>query len=373
MWNKQSWIVLEYILGAALMAALLTSSPGKAAPLPEDAIPYEIPDGIWYGAFSGSDAIAVSGGTAEAFFDGTMDLSVIAGQVHGTFDAHGSSSSDTTDGYGIATFDASGELGGTAAEPWMLTHSAAFDFAMIVQGYETSFPMTADQGFDPVDLELTVAANCNSMSGNFDSGVVQSVENANANVLSVKTEFTIIRYTGIASNTPETYSSVLIDLMKEADQLISDTLKNQSLDADLLLEVITKADGLNSGIIYDVTCAYGKAENYFNTAIIGIMVKLVNLAYAHPDWFTAQQINQIAYAALATGAIGAGSPNEDQAVNLTNLLEEITIDKLTEASKSPQPSCGDIYALYTVSQLLGTESLLLKTTDAMNKNHCEGS
>ena len=103
MWNKQSSIVLVYILGAALIAALLTSNPGKAAPLPEDVNPYEIPDGIWYGAFSGSDAIAVSGGTAEAFFDGTMDLSVIAGQVSGSFDAHGSSSSESNEGYGIAT------------------------------------------------------------------------------------------------------------------------------------------------------------------------------------------------------------------------------------------------------------------------------
>jgi len=373
MWNKQSRVVLVYILSTVFAAALLTSIPGRAAQLPEDNLPYEIPDGIWTGAFSGSDVIAVSGGTAEAYFDGTMDLSVIAGQASGSFDANGTSSSESNEGYGIATFNASGELGGTAAEPWMLTHSAFFDFAIIVNGYETSFPISEDHGFMPVDLDLTESANCNSMSGNFDSSVVQSAENANVNVLSVKTEFTIIRFAGIASNTPETYSNVLLELMKQADQLISDTLKNQSLDADLLFEVITKADGLNSGIIYDVTCAYGKTGNYFNTAIIGIMAKLVNLAYAHPDWFTAQQINQIAYAALSTGAIGAGSPNEDQAVNLTNLLEEIATEKLTEASKSPQPNCGDIYAIYTVSQLLSTESLLLKSTEAMNTYQCQGS
>lgn len=371
---QQSRLLLGGILSLFIVTLFLIAKPGKAAPLTQDEyeMPYEIPDGVWFGAFSGSDSIALGGNFAEAFFNGTMDFTVIAGDLHGSFEANGSSSSEGSEGYGIATFSASGELGGTAKEPWMLTHSSAFDYVIEVQGMQTNFQMSMDSGFSAADLILTETANCSSMSGNFDSSVIQSLEDASAKVLGVQTEFTITRFADISTNSSDTYKNKLTDLMIDADKLISETLKNQALDADLLFEVLMKADGLNSGIYYDTTCTYGVGSNKFNTAIVGIIAKLINLAYDHPEWFTSAQINQIAYAAFSTGAIGAGSPNEALALDLTDKLEDMATAKLEDALKNSNPDCGEIYIIYTVAEIIWTESLLNKTTSAMTQFQCKG-
>jgi len=372
---QQFGLLLGSILGVFVVTIFLKASPGQAAHFAQDEYEtlYVIPDGVWVGAFSGSDAISIGGAYAEAYFKGKLNLEVVGGELSGIFKATGSSSSESQDGYGIATFSSKGTLGGRAREPWMQTSSTVFDYAIHAQGYLSEFEVEMSSGFPMVELTLTESANCNSMSGNFDSSVTQSIEETGTNVLSVQTEFTITRISGIADKAPEVYQEELAALMEEADKLISETLKNQTLDTASLMVVILKATDLNSGIYYDNLCSHGTASNKFNTAIVGIIAKLINLAYAHPDWFTAQHLNFIAFAAYTTGAIGAGSPNEELAIELTNKLEKITDNLLQQVEQSQKPDCDIINALYTVAMMLGTESLLPETTDAMNKYQCGGS
>ena len=80
---QQSRLLLGFILSLFIVTLFLIAKPGKAAPLTQDEyeMPYEIPDGVWFGAFSGSDSIALGGNFAEAFFNGTMDFTVIAGDL----------------------------------------------------------------------------------------------------------------------------------------------------------------------------------------------------------------------------------------------------------------------------------------------------
>ncbi len=369
--SRNTRLMLGSILGIFFLAVFCAASPASDTPPPEDEEPIGwIPDGVWVGAFSGSDAINLGETNAEASYDGTLDFDVIAQDVTGFFSAHGFSTSENSESYGIAEFNADGIIDGTAHDPFMKTTSATFDFSVTTQGYNSNFVISETTGFSSVDWTLNQIPNCNQISGNFDAAAMQSMEHAGANVLHVQTEFTIVRTEGIAETDPENYQIRLLDLLKDADQLVSETIANQSLDEDHLWDVITKADALNSGIIIDLSCTTGNFEGHFNSAIIGIMVKLVKLAGAHPEWFTPQQINQITYAAYSVGAIGAGAPNEQIAVELATIIEAIVDNKLAENQKAP--NCGNVLALYLVADIVGAESMLIKTTNAMNQYKCEG-
>ncbi len=351
---------------------LLATAPGMAAPPQVEEAGRWIPDGVWVGAFSGSDSISVSGTQAEASFNGTLSFEVVARQLLGDFTASGFSSSENEVAYALASFNSKGVLQGTADVPIMLPTWSSFDFAINLKDYGTTVEdqLTMTEGFSEMELTVLSFANCNQVSGNFDAGAMQNFDEQNVNVMQLQTEFTATRVSGIYEKDPFQYQFELGQLMIDANQLIADTLANQTLDGDAFFDVLTRAADLDSGIAVDHLCTTGTGGNKFASTIIGIIAKLVNLVYAHPDWFTPIQLNQIAYAAANTGAIGAGAADEALAINLTEKLEKVTSDKLDYYDKNPD--CTMIFALDTVAQYLGTDSLMIKTEGVMASHGCQG-
>ena len=367
---KRDWL-FGVILVTLLIGALLSDSPSQAAELQAGSEGNWIPDGVWVGAFSGSDAISFTDTSAKATFTGTLNLKVVAGLVDGTFENSGFSSSKRPGTSASAKFKTSGVLTGTASNPVMNITSATYDFDVNSQGISTSFQLVEDSGFSPIDLTLVSLANCNQISGNFNASAVQSLESANAKVLNVQTEFTITRTSGIDSLDPGIYQTELAELLKETDLLISETVANEKLDSVKLFSMLSWASDLNGGVNTDNVCTTGaQTPNKFTTAIVGIVAKLIKLAGDHPEWFPSVQVNQLAYAAASVGAIGPGAPNEELAVDLALILENVADAKLAE--NETNPDCSNLSILYAAGKIIGAESMLIKISDAISQYQCGG-
>lgn len=359
-----------------LLAILFVSVNPVFADAPkQDEYPPFIPDGKWVGAFSGADSIFVEGGKAWAAYKGTLSFEVLAGEVAGDFKASGTSESLTSQAYGYAVFNSSGLVQGTAQEPEIHPTKTSMNFEIYPSGVTTPFTYSSSgAGSGSLAMTLKTKFSCTEVHGDFDISTVVYLEEKNALPMDVKTEFNAVRVGGIYNDDPEAYQTKLYDLQDALVDFMLETYKNQSVDGDKLFDLVSKSMGLTLGIISDNSCDpnNGIDRKWFHTMISGMVGKLIDMAYDHPDWFNEYQINQIAFAGFDAGTFGSGAIDPDKATKFEAEVQKVALDKL-KALDHPDPNCDALYALALVGDMLPNPIVYNTAYEIMGKYQCAGS
>jgi hypothetical protein len=286
-----------------LLAVLLILGPATTLPwvarasvlpqIPEP--PPAITDGVWEGVMVSDSTLTGPGASGGGSFYGEMRLTSSGGTLDGSWNLTGTGNVVVEDASGVATYTASGNVGGSSIDPQFAASDVRIDMTITlpdVGPVETSVSMPpGESGIVP----MFTYGTCGQIVGTW---------NVEAEGMVGSGTIVLTRVGDLRPEDAPDYATRVTNLLVDA-YAFTESIETAGGTADLaaLDDLLSRADSLYNALRRSADCGMEEdadVEGYIN--LLGdAMEHLLEFALSHPDAFNVSQLRHLATAAVRTG------------------------------------------------------------------------
>jgi hypothetical protein len=300
-------------------------------------------DGVWVGSLTGSGTVEFDSALLHTAFtsrwQGWFTLVADSGVVtdgQWSMDGNGISHVETEGGSagGHATFVWAGRVGGEATAP-KLGGQATMHMTVVGQSFDITLPR--EQTSSP-QLEI-YTSDCSRVTGDWTAGISNGIQD-NGGESDITGPFIAFNTTG-GPLTLEMATDFARELGVFEQHLLEGNFQHGELST-----LILQAEQLEALLRISPLCAFAATPGTFAVFAYSVVRDLIDRVFAHPGDFDLDDLLFITRAAVRSGVLGAGAPDQDYARRTEEQLMNAFDSRLTLAIAS-----GDRVAVAQIMEL----------------------
>ncbi len=305
-------------------------------------------EGSWRGSLSYNALVVYDDDIPASYYgQGTMYLTVVGGSMEGSFIFNQRTVVEVPDsGTALANANVFGNVTGGALAPELVFDQIHVTSTDAASGVTAELTFTAAELGNPRILVVPTAGSCGSVQGFWNQGFASGLA-AQGEFIAGRQGTWIAHRLGGGEPTPERYEAAMAEIEASANTLIEDLRAGGPWSADIVSDVLGRAENLASGGFRRANCDSGEDDTAFRNRAFAVVAQMLNEA-ALSDGVFADGILELMIAGYRSGVFASDAELRDFYEGQFDLIAEQVLDSGSQA---------ELLTLYIAALQLGRTEL----------------
>ncbi len=335
----------KQVAALAVAAAVMAGAAGPTAALSQGV---GMGEGSWRGSLSYNALVVYDDDIPASYYGrGTMNLTVVGGTIEGSFIFNQRTVVRVSDSAtALANASVFGNVTGGALAPELVYDQIEVKSTDAASGVTAELTFTAAELGNPRILVVPTAGSCGSVQGFWNQGFASGLASQGEFIAGRQGTWVLHRL-GEGERSTADYEMAMEEIEAGANTLIEELRAGGPWSADIVSDVLSRAENLASGGFRRANCDRGEDDTAFRHRAYAVVAQMLNEA-ALSDGVFADGILELMIAGYRSGVFASDAELRDFYEGQFDLIAEQVLDSGRQA---------ELLKLYATALQLGRNEL----------------